>query len=208
MEKLIVIGGGGHAKVCIDLIRESGKFEIAGIVDKNLPSGTVVHGVTVLGNDEKLPEIFSGGIKNVSVALGSVTRSNIRRELFEKAKGIGFFVPSLVHPAAIVSPSSTISEGAQVMAGAILQTDCKLGENSIVNSGAIIEHDCDIGKHVHVCPGAVISGGVSIGDNCFIGAAAVIIQSAKIGANTLVGAGAVVVGDVPAGSRVVGVPAK
>ena len=32
-EKIILIGGGGHCRACIDVIEQEGRFTIAGIVD-------------------------------------------------------------------------------------------------------------------------------------------------------------------------------
>ena len=32
-EKLVLIGGGGHCRACIDVIERENKYQIAGIVD-------------------------------------------------------------------------------------------------------------------------------------------------------------------------------
>ena len=36
MDKIILIGGGGHCKSVIDVIEQEGKFQIAGIIDKQI----------------------------------------------------------------------------------------------------------------------------------------------------------------------------
>ena len=39
-DKIILIGGGGHCKSCIDVIEQEGRFTIAGIVDMPEKSST------------------------------------------------------------------------------------------------------------------------------------------------------------------------
>lgn len=209
MEKIILLGGGGHAKVLIDLIEISGKYEVAGILASQIEVGATILGISILDDDNLLPEFYKKGINNVSIAVGSTKDNSRRKLLYEKVKKIGFSVPLLLHPQAFISKNDTrISEGVQIMTGTIVQTGCLIGENTILNTGVIIEHDCNIGKHVHICPGAIISGGCTIGDGTFIGAGATVIQGINIGNNSIVAAGAVVVNDVADGKTVMGVPAK
>jgi UDP-perosamine 4-acetyltransferase len=207
LDEIILLGGGGHAKVLIDLINTSMQFEISGILDTQLEIGTKVLNVPVLGDDDLLSGLYSKGIKNVCIAIGSVKDNARRRILFDKVKQMGFLVPYLLHPQAIISKNVRFSEGVQIMAGVNVQTDSLFKENTIINTGAIIEHDCSIGSHVHICPGAVISGGCTVGDGAFIGAGATIMQEINIGKCVTVAAGAVVVKDVPDRSMVKGVPA-
>lgn len=192
----------------IDLIRVSGEFEIVGVLDSGLRAGSEVSGISVLGSDDLLSGLYKDGIKNACIAVGSIGDNSKRRLLYEKVKGMGFDIPSIIHPKAIVANGLKTSEGVQVMAGVIIQTHCLIGENSIINTGSIIEHDCHIGSHVHICPGSVISGGCVVSDGAFVGAGATVIHRIKIGRNAVIGAGAVVIGDVADGKTVVGVPAK
>lgn len=207
-DKIIVLAGGGHARVLIELIRSLEDFEIIGILDAQLAAGSVVSGITVLGNDELLPDLYKKGIKNTCIGVGSIRDNNKRKILFERVKQTGFSIPVLFHPTAVISKEVKISESVQVMTGAIIQTGSLIGENTIVNTGAIVEHDCSIGKHVHICPGAIISGECIIGDEAFIGAGSVVKQGIKIGKDSIIGAGSVVIKDVPDGVTVKGVPAE
>ena len=208
MKKLIIIGGGGHARVLIDLIKLSGQFEIIGILDSQTELDSPAPGISVIGNDDLLLKLYSEGIKNACIGIGSIKDNSTRKIMYEKVKQIGFSVPFLVHPNAIVSETVKLSEGAQIMAGAIVQAVAIIGENTIINTGAIVDHDCKIGRNVHICPGAVMSGGVIVNDESFIGAGSTIIQGIEIGKCVTVAAGSVVVKDVPDGHTVKGVPAK
>ena len=54
---IILIGGGGHAAACVDVLRLAGKFPIAGIIDPVLKTGTECFGYPVLGGDADLPAL-------------------------------------------------------------------------------------------------------------------------------------------------------
>lgn len=208
MQEIVFIGGGGHAKVLIEIIKLLGQYNIIGILDAQLATGTYISGIAVLGKDDLMSNLYTKGVKNACIAFGSIKDNSKRKNLYEKVKQFGFQVPSLLHPYSIISKDTIISEGVQIMAGAIIQADCSIGLNTVINTGAIIEHDCVIGKHVHICPGVVISGDCVIGDGAFVGTGATVIQGIKIGSNSVVAAGAVVIDDVADGVTVKGVPAK
>lgn len=207
-EKIILLGAGGHAKVLIELIHLAGEYEIAGILDNRLEAGSVISGISVLGNDEMLAEIFAKKITNACIGVGSIKDTLTRTSLFKKLKGAGFSVPSLIHPDAHVSESAKLAEGVQIMMNSVLQAGCSIGENTIVNTGAIIEHDCTVGKDVHVCPGAVISGTCNIKEGTFIGAGSTVINNINIGKDVTIAAGSVVVSDIADKAAVKGAPAR
>jgi len=208
MEKIIIMGGGGHAKVLIDLIRAAHSYEIIGIIDKKIPKGKKVCGIPVLGDDTELESVLKKGISNICIGVGTVTNNDIRKKLYTEARNKGFSIPSLIHPQTIIAADTHLEDGTQIMAGAIIQTHTRIAENSIINTGARIDHDCAIGSHVHIAPGTILSGTITVGDGAFIGTGAVVIQSISIGEKALIGAGAVVVHDVAKNTRVRGVPAK
>ena len=87
-----------------------------------------------------------------------------------------------------------------------------VGDNSNIQENACVhvnyDAPCIIGRGVSVGHGAVVHGS-KIGDNCLIGMNAVVMES-EIGPNCIIGAGAVVPAgkNIPAGSLVMGVPAK
>lgn len=207
-EKILVIGGGGHARVVVDLIEQTNEFTIAGVVDNKLEKGTMILGKKVLGGDKDLPSIIQGNGHTIAIGVGSTKDNALRQSLFMNALRLGCVVPTLKHPSAVVAQDVVIKDGAQLMAGVIIQSGTTIGENTIVNTGAQVDHDCMVGGSVHICPGVVLSGGVTVGSEAFIGAGAVVIQGIRIGSKAVVGAGAVVVRDVPDGAVVKGVPAK
>ncbi len=182
--------------------------ELLGIADADLgKKGQMLLGIPVLGGDEEVRKYPADKIQLVN-GIGSVSVSPQRRKLFEHFKGEGYQFASVAHPSAIIADDVVLSEGAQIMAGSIIQAGCHVGVNAVINTGAVVDHDCHIGDHVHIAPGATLSGGVVVGENSHVGVGATVIQGIQIGRNSLVAAGALVIRDVPDGTTVMGVPAK
>lgn len=206
MKRVVLIGGGGHARVLISALAEL-EVDILGIVDPALVPGEKMSGVRILGDESALKQLLPKEVTLVN-AVGSSSDLTSRREVYVRLRGKGFDFMKVVHPRAFVAADAKLGEAVQVMAGALIQSNVHIGENAIVNTGSVIEHDCRIGKHVHVASGAVIAGNVIIGDSVHVGCGATVIQGAKVGNESLIGAGGVVIRDVPSKSKVAGVPAR
>ena len=206
-KKIVLIGGGGHCKVVISILKKLDNFEIAGIVD-NYKSEDFISGIKIIGTDDDLRDTYKSGIYYALITVGSTKDNAKRYTLFNMAKEIGYKFPVIISPEAIVDESVRIDEGTVIMPGSIINIDSSIGKNCIVNTGAIIEHDCKIGNYCHIAPGVHISGVVNIGELSFIGIGATIIQGIKIGKNVTIGAGSVVIKDIPDNVIAVGNPAK
>ncbi|UKS24986.1 acetyltransferase [Paenibacillus sp. HWE-109] len=203
-EKVVIIGGGGHAKVIIDIIQSTGTYEVIGFtspidVEKSLCC------VPYLGNDSILPSLLKKKIKSFFVAIGE---NKLRKKLFEELVALGFAPINAISPFAHISSYAALGKGVVVMPGAVVSTGAVIGDNVIINTLAGIDHECDISSHVHVAPGASLAGCIKIGEGTFIGVGTKIIPEIKIGEWAVIGAGSVVISDIPANAKVVGVPAK
>lgn len=208
MEKIILIGGGGHCKVVKESIIRAGTFEIVGIIDKKETVGTYLDGTEVIGTDDEIEKFYEMGIKNAFITLGSIGSTSVRRKLYNMIKEKGFTIPSVLHDKAIVSKDLIIEEGVFIGAGSIVNSGTKILKNTIINTRAIIEHDCLIGEFVHISPGTILCGGVEVGNDSHIGAGSIVIQNRKIGENTIIGAGSVVVKDIAPKSKAYGNPCR
>ncbi len=206
-KKIVLIGGGGHCKVVISILKKLDNFEIAGIVD-NYKLGSLIKGIKVIGTDDNLRDIYQSGIHYALITVGSTKDNTKRYTLFNMAREIGYEVLVIISPEAIVDKSIKIDEGTVIMLGCIINVGSSIGKNCIINTGAIIEHDCKIGNHCHISPGVHISGAVNIGELTFIGIGATIIQGIKIGKNVTIGAGSVIIKDIPDNVIALGNPAK
>lgn len=188
-KKVVLVGGGGHCKVIIDAIGSSGEFSICGVVDPSLPKGASVLNIEVLGKDDILPELFRKGIVHAFIGVGSIGNCDIRKKIYKDLKDIGFNLPIIIHPKAIVSKYAELSEGTFVAAGAVINAGTKIGKNAIINTSSSVDHDCEIGDFVHIAPGATLSGGVKVGDETHVGTGADIIQCITIGKKCMISAG-------------------
>ena len=196
--RLIMLGAGGHAKVLLSLVEALG-LSIQGICDPALALHGLTNwrGVPVLGGDEVLSHIDPGSVGLIN-GIGQTEGKTVRQRLYEKLRTSGFHFPTLVHPLAWVSTEARIELGTQIMAGAVVQTDCYIGENCIINTNSSIDHDTIIGAHVHVAPGVTLCGSVKVGDGAFIACGATVIQNVCIGEMAFVGAGVTLVHDLAA----------
>jgi sugar O-acyltransferase (sialic acid O-acetyltransferase NeuD family) len=207
MEKIVLIGAGGHCKVIIDIIKSRNEFEIVGITDEKQKINNVLD-VPIIGSDEILYQIFNSGVQYAFISIGALNNINLRNLIYDKLEKIGFKIPVLIHKNATVSEYSEIKDGTCVMPGAIINAGSCIGKNCIINTGCVIDHDCNIGNNTHISPNVTIAGNVNIGNNTHIGIGSSIIQGLSLGSNVTIGAGAVVITNINDNALAVGIPAK
>jgi acetyltransferase EpsM len=204
--RLILIGGGEHARVVAEAAAAMGGMELVGFVDPEPCDETVRRlGVRRLGDDSALRQ-HPGAWGVIAIAgLGSLVA---RRRIVERLSPALEGWATIIHPRAWVSPTAGVEHGAVIMAGAVIQTGARVGAHCVVNSGAIVEHDVELGAFSHAAPAAVLGGGARVGEGTYLGMGAAVRDHVTIGAEALIGMGAVVVTDVAPGCRVLGVPAR
>jgi len=194
MDKIVVIGGGGHAKVVISLLKKKLDYKICGYTDV-VDKGSILD-VPCLGDDSVLGDLLEHDeVSNVVIGIGDTGNASLRMSLIEKALRTGFSFPAIISPQAVVNEDVTFGEGTVVMDGVVVNSGTKIGRFAIINTHSSIDHDCVICDFVHIGPGATLCGGVTVGYNSLIGAGAVITQYRNISECCTIGAGAVVTSD-------------
>jgi len=207
MDEIVVIGGGGHAKVVIGVLRRAGRFRILGYFDR-IDNGPIL-GTEYMGDDDRLASVVKMR-NNVSalIAVGQVGLGKQRQEIFCRLSPLGLLFPSVVSLNAVVNEEVCLGAGVVVMDAAVVNCGTVIGNGAIINSNSTVEHDVHIGDWVHVAPGATISGRVTVGQCSMIGAGAVIIEGKNIVADCIVGAGTIVLDDIVEPGTYVGCPAR
>ncbi len=205
---VIILGGGGHAKVLIEILINQ-KLKVLGIVDpNNALTEHRIYGIPIIGKDDSFISTYSPQNIQLVNAIGSIYSTEKRKEVYQAYKEKGYSFATVVHHSAIISETAYLDEGVQIMAGAVIQAGTIIGKNSIINTHSSVDHDSRIGDHVHIAPGVTLSGGVKIGEGTHVGTGVTVIQNISIGKNCLIGAGALVITNIPDSSRAIGIPAK
>jgi len=201
MTSLLLIGGGGHCRSCIDVIEAEDLYRVFGVVQPSYEQSSSVMGYPVVGSDDDLPVLLAQTPKAL-ITVGQIRSPEIRMRLYEQLMTLGAELPVIRSPHAIQSKHASLGEGTVLMHGSVVNANTKIGVNCILNSQALIEHDVIIGDHCHISTGARVNGDVQIGDGSFIGSGAILKEGIRIGARAIIGAGQVVLTNVPDGGVV------
>ena len=193
--KVLLQGGGGHAKVVLDVLLGEG-IVVPALVDAKFTGD--MFGVPRM--KEYDPTFERDAF--VIVAIGD---NAIRKRVAESTKHA---FANAIHRSAIISSSVTLGLGNMILHGAIVQAQSTIGNHVIINTGAQLDHDCIVEDYAHIAPRVVLCGNVSVGEGTLIGAGATVIPGKKIGKWATIGAGAVVVKDIPDFAVAVGHPAR
>jgi len=114
---------------------------------------------------------------------------------------------TLVHPAAYVSPMSSLANGVFIGAGTIVGPGAEFREHVYVAQKVSVGHDAVVEPYARLQHGCNIGGHVRVGYGATVGSGATVLQELEIGPEAFIAAGAVVIEDVPARALVAGVPA-
>lgn len=208
MDKLIIAGSSGHAKIIIDILEQEGRYEIVGLTDPALEPGTTVFGYPVLGRDDDLPDLMDryGAIGGL-IAIGD---NWLRCRVTQRIRSMcpGFQLVSAIHPSTRIARGVQIGPGTVIMAGVALNPDAKVGEGCILATNSSLDHDATMDSYSSLAANVGTGGGTQIGSFTALGMGCHTIQNIKIGNHCMIGAGATVVRDVEDYVVAVGTPAR
>jgi len=182
---IVLIGSGGHALSCFDVVKLENKYSISGIITINKINNTILSALPILGSDNDIPFIVSK-YTNFLICVGQIKTPDIRMKLYDQVITAGGKLPTIISPLAYVSPYATIGSGTIIMHGAIINAGVVIGENCIVNTGAIIDHEAVVNNHTHISTGVILNGNVKVGERSFIGSGTVVKQGINIEKNSKV----------------------
>ena len=188
-EKIILIGGGGHCKSCIDVIEQAGKYQIVGIVDVPEKIHQRILGYEIIATDKDLP-LIAKQYSNFLLTIGQLRSAQKRILLFNGLKEMGARFPVIFSPLSYVSKHATVAKGTIVMHHALVNAGAKVGANCIINTKALIEHDAVVEDHCHIATGSIVNGGAKIKSGTFFGSNAVTRGYVVVGKESFINCGA------------------
>lgn len=198
MNKLIIIGAGGHGKVIADNAIKNGYRDICFIDDR--ASGECM-GFPIIGTSDDIIKLNDAKTDFV-IGIGN----NATRKTIAQKYDVNWV--TLIHPSAQIAVGVTVGKGTVVMAGAVINACATLGEHCIINTRAVVEHDNIIEDYAHISPNAALGGTVHIGERSHVGIGATVKNNINICGDCIIGAGAVVVKNIEDAGTYVGVPTR
>ncbi len=194
-KEIVLVGGGGHCRSCIDLLEQQAEFGIAGIVDVSEKKGEQVLGYDIFAEDAELPSLIPR-FKNFLITIGQIKSAGLRKKSFANICALGGTLPVIVSPLAYVSRYAEIGKGTVILPYAMIGPGAIIGKNCIVNTRALVEHDVIVGDHCHLATGSIINGGARLGGEVFLGSGSVVRELMVIAGKNVIGCGVVVTGNI------------
>ena len=207
IRNIVIVGGGGYAKVVISIIKKLETYNLAGYTD--LINRGEILGVPYLGNDDEfISKNKSSNVNEVVLGIGQLQNSNTKRKIISKLKANGFKFPVIISPSAIVRDGVKIGEGTIIRDGVIISSSTSIGDFSIIGTSVNISYESIVGNYTNISLGSNIGINVSIGSNVLIGMGSTVMNNKKISDNCLIGAGSLVIKDCLDEGVYFGSPAK
>tara|TARA_B100000579_G_scaffold437635_1_gene467893 strand:+ start:168 stop:830 length:663 start_codon:yes stop_codon:yes gene_type:complete len=207
MDKLVIVGTSGHAKVIIDIVQKQNTYKLIGFLDPFKEKGQKILGYEVLGSDEDLnPLLNKHGDFKLFIGVGdNWVRNTIYQKLIKISKQISF--ATLIHPSAQISSNVKIGDGVVIMAGVVVNIMTEIGDFSILNTNSSVDHDCRMGRFSSIAPNSVIGGNVTVGDFACVSIGTTINHNITIGKHTIIGAGSLLMKNCGECEIMYGIPA-
>ena len=190
-ENIILIGAGGHALSCIDVIEQENKYNIHGLVGLKDEVGKKISGYDVIATQDELVNL-SKDFRYAFIAIGQIKSVKLRIDLYESVLNTGFKIPSIISPQSFISRTVQIGEGTIIMNGVILNSGVRIGNNCIINSKALIEHGTQVADHCHISTGAILNGDCVVESKSFVGSGAIVKHGVTIKTCSFVNMGQIV----------------
>jgi sugar O-acyltransferase (sialic acid O-acetyltransferase NeuD family) len=194
---LYIAGTGSFAAEIAEWAADAG-LGVAGLVALQRPdeAGSTIHGVEVVAVEGPPAEAMA------VLGLGGDREANWRW-----LADAGWSAGSVVHPTAHVARSARVAPSATIGPMAVVGAEAEIGDHAILSRGALVGHHTRVGEFATLNPGVNVGGNSEIGAGAFLGMGCVVLNNLSVGTGATIAAGAVTIRDVPAETRVQGVPA-
>lgn len=181
-DKLLIVGAGGHGKVCIDVAEQMNLWEEIKLIDDH-QTGFVLE-KEIIGTTELIDTRLT---KEYDFFVG-IGDNQIRKNIFEKILKQKGNIVNLISRHSIISKYVEIGFGNLFMPLCVVNTDAKIGTGNIINTSVIVEHDVIIGDYNHLSPGSQVLGGACLENLNWLGASSLLFPGVSIESEIVLGA--------------------
>lgn len=161
-------------------------------------------GVDILPYDAFRKEYPASESVGIVIAVGEPQN---RERLYEKIRGDGYRLETLIHRDAFISPYAVIGEGA-VLSRCAVHAGCVIGKNVMIAENAVISHDSTVGDHCCIAPTVSVAGHCTLGKGVFVGSLSAMKDQITVGDYGVVAMSSAVYKDVPENCVAFGNPAR
>lgn len=195
MKKVIIYGAGSLAREIFEYATGDKNF------DTQIIGYTTDFGVNEeFQNFTKLKFFNFNEVLSTVMFLVCISEPTARKKIFDKIESKGFKAYTYIHPTALISKSSKISEGCIIYPYSVVSTNTFLGVGVVINSYSGIGHDVKVGNFTTISAQIDLAGFVTIGNQCFLGSGSRVLPNKKIGDNCKIGAGVTVIRSMASGT--------
>lgn len=145
--KLLILGAGTHGREIYELAQSLNVFRKIAFLDDDETKAEAIGCCCDLGQY----------LEEYPIAIPAVGDHDVRMRWMRELIRMGFVIPVLIHPGAVVSPSAKIGYGTVVCARATIGSGAVIGEGCIISSGATIDRNVRIPAGIHVQCGQVVT---------------------------------------------------
>lgn len=208
-ENLVLVGGGGHCKSCIDVVQAEGRFDIIGVVER---SGLQVAGcgLQVMGSgvtpvekplSRERSERGRGDGGEVDINPGSqlpvagypvIGTDDDLPELVKQYRNFLITVGQIQNPTVRIKLFEMIRKlGGHfpviISPNAYVSRTALVGAGTVVMHHAVINAEASVGVNCIINTGALVEHEASVGDHCHISTYAILNGQCKVGSRTFIG---------------------
>lgn len=167
INRLLIVGAGGHGRCCLDIAR--GSYDEIAFLDDNILNKEI-NDCKVIDTVDNM-NLYYQEYKDIFIAIGS---NKLRKKLIEQASKTGFNIVSLISKKSIVSKYARIDKGTVIFPGAVVESNAVIGKGCIITANVTVNHDAVIEDYVLIYsntvvkPNTLVSSYTRIGSNCII----------------------------------------
>jgi len=154
---LLIVGAGGLGQDVAEIAMMSGRYAKIAFLDDN-PTPDKERQYPIVGTVDELPRFI--GV--YGYAISAVGNNEYRLKVHNEIRRLGFEIPILIHPTAIVHPLALLSPGDIIRAMCFVSSGVEIGESVLLNIGCKIDHNCEIGEGCHISMGTVVRNEVKV----------------------------------------------